>query len=141
MNFAPDLMPRPPRVDEEGGFYHALNRGHGRSQIFWTDDDDSALERILAEGLARYDVSVFSFPIDAKSLASRVAPECHRSQRSEGDRDSFPGKTMSDQTEHREPKSALLSSWPVPRPSSGTERVNPPLTEQTMGTLRRPWGH
>ena len=71
-------MPRPPRVDEEGGFYHALNRGHGRSQIFWTDDDDSALERILAEGLAKYDVSVFSFPIDAKSLASRVAPECHR---------------------------------------------------------------
>jgi len=55
-------MPRPRRVDEAGGFDHALNRGHGRSQIFWTDDDDSALERILTEGLADWDVSVFWFP-------------------------------------------------------------------------------
>jgi hypothetical protein len=54
-------MPRPQRVDEAGGFDLALNRGHGRSQIFWTDDDDSAFERILAAGPAENDVSVFSF--------------------------------------------------------------------------------
>jgi len=56
-------MPRPRRVDEAGGFDHALNRGHGRLQIFWTDDNDSALERILPEGLADCDVSVFWFPL------------------------------------------------------------------------------
>jgi putative transposase len=55
-------MPRPRRADEAGGFDHALNRGHCRSQIFWTDDDDSALERILAEEVAEDDLSVFSFP-------------------------------------------------------------------------------
>jgi putative transposase len=55
-------MPRPRRADEAGGFDHALNRGHCRSQIFWRDDDDSALERILAEEVAEDDLSVFSFP-------------------------------------------------------------------------------
>ena len=38
-------------------------QGHGRLQIFWIDDDDSAFERILAEVVAEYDVSVFSFPL------------------------------------------------------------------------------
>jgi hypothetical protein len=56
-----DLMPRSRRADEARGFDHALNRGHGRLQIFWTDDDDSALERILAEGwrIARFQFSGF----------------------------------------------------------------------------------
>jgi len=58
-----DLMPRSRRTDEAVVFYHALNRGNGRSPFFWTDDDDSAFERILAEWLAEYDVSVFSFPL------------------------------------------------------------------------------
>ena len=31
-------------------------------------------------------------------------------------------------TEHPEPKPALWSSWPSPRPRSGIERVNQPLT-------------
>ena len=56
-------MPRPRRVNEAGGFYPTLNRGNCWSQIFLTDDDDSAFERILAEGLAEYNVSVFSFPL------------------------------------------------------------------------------
>jgi len=54
-------MPRPRRADEAGGLYHALNRANGRLQIFWKDDDDCAFERILAEGLMEYHVSVFSF--------------------------------------------------------------------------------
>ena len=58
-----DLMARSRTANEASGFYHALNRGHGRSpNFFWTDDDDSALERILADGVAEYDLSVFSFP-------------------------------------------------------------------------------
>jgi putative transposase len=56
-------MPRPQLADEAGGFNHALNCGHGRSQIFWTNDDDSAFEQIMAAELADYDVSVFSFPL------------------------------------------------------------------------------
>ena len=56
-------MLRPRRADEAGGLYHALNRVNGRFQIFWKDDDDSAFERILAEGLKEYNVSVFSFQL------------------------------------------------------------------------------
>jgi len=56
-------MPRTRRADDAGGLYHALNRGNFRSQIFWNDDDYSAFEQILAEGLERFDVSVFSFQL------------------------------------------------------------------------------
>ena len=56
-------MPRTRRADDAGGLYHALNRGNFRSQIFWNDDDYSAFEQILAEGLERFEVSVFSFQL------------------------------------------------------------------------------
>ena len=56
-------MPRPPRADEAGGIYHALNRGNARSSIFHKDGDYDAFERILAKGLERYDVELFSFQL------------------------------------------------------------------------------
>ncbi len=54
-------MPRPPRADEAGSVYHALNRGNGRSRIFRKDADYEAFELILAEGLARCDVQLYSY--------------------------------------------------------------------------------
>jgi putative transposase len=56
-------MPRRPRADETGGLYHALNRGNARQKIFRKDADYEAFERILSEGLDRYDVSLFSFQL------------------------------------------------------------------------------
>ena len=56
-------MPRPPRANEAGGIYHVLNRGNARSTIFHKDDDYDAFERILAQGLERYDVELFSFQL------------------------------------------------------------------------------
>ena len=47
-------MPRPPRADEAGGLYHALNRGNARTAIFRKRADYEAFERILAEALERY---------------------------------------------------------------------------------------
>ena len=44
-------MPRPPRADEAGGLYHALNRGNLRADIFRKEADFAAFERILHEGL------------------------------------------------------------------------------------------
>ena len=44
-------MPRPPRADEAGGVYHALNRGNSHAEIFHKDADFEAFERILGEGL------------------------------------------------------------------------------------------
>src|SRR3972149_2986627 len=56
-------MPRPPRADEAGALYHVLNRGNGRATIFRKDEDFAAFERILAEGLERYEVQLFSFQL------------------------------------------------------------------------------
>jgi putative transposase len=56
-------MPRPPRADEAGGLYHALNRGNARAEIFRKDADYEAFERILAEGLERCDVQLFAFQL------------------------------------------------------------------------------
>ncbi|WP_010586683.1 transposase [Schlesneria paludicola] len=56
-------MPRSPRADEAGGLYHALNRGNGRQEIFHKSEDFAAFERVLAEGLASYDVTLFCFQL------------------------------------------------------------------------------
>ena len=56
-------MPRPPRADEAGGLYHALTRGNARAPIFRKDADFEAFERILAEGLERYNVQLFAFQL------------------------------------------------------------------------------
>jgi len=56
-------MPRPPRADEAGGLYHALNRGNARTDIFRKDADFEAFERILSEGLERYDVQLFAYQL------------------------------------------------------------------------------
>ncbi len=54
-------MPRPPRADEAGGIYHALNRGNARQTIFHDDADFEAFERIVAEALKRYPVELFAY--------------------------------------------------------------------------------
>ncbi len=56
-------MPRPPRADEAGGLYHALNRGNARARIFRKEADYEAFERILAEGLERYEVQLYCFQL------------------------------------------------------------------------------
>lgn len=54
-------MPRPPRADEAGGLYHALNRGNLRATIFHKVADYVAFEQIVAEGLERYNIELFSY--------------------------------------------------------------------------------
>ncbi len=56
-------MPRPPRADEAGGLYHALNRGNARATIFHKDADYEAFERIIAAGLARYAVQLYCYQL------------------------------------------------------------------------------
>ncbi len=56
-------MPRPPRADEAGGLYHALNRGNCRANIFHEDEDYEAFELILAEGLDLYQIELFSYQL------------------------------------------------------------------------------
>jgi len=56
-------MARPPRADEAGGLYHALNRGNARAEIFHAPEDYQAFERIIAEGLKAYDVALFCYQL------------------------------------------------------------------------------
>ena len=42
-------MPRPPRADEAGGLYHALNRGNARTTIFRKDADYEACVPVSRE--------------------------------------------------------------------------------------------
>ena len=56
-------MPRPKRADEAGGLYHALNRGNARAAIFHKEGDYEAFERILAEGLDRYEVELLAYQL------------------------------------------------------------------------------
>ena len=51
-------MPRPARRSIDGGLYHVLNRGNGRSRIFYKDRDFAAFQRVLVEGLAKLDVEL-----------------------------------------------------------------------------------
>ncbi len=56
-------MPRAPRADEAGGLYHALNRGNARNEIFHKHEDYEAFERIVAEGLDRYNIELFAYQL------------------------------------------------------------------------------
>ena len=56
-------MPRPPRADEAGGLYHALNRGSLRATIFHKDADFEAFERILHEALQIHQVELYSYQL------------------------------------------------------------------------------
>jgi len=56
-------MPRPPRADEAGGLYHALNRGNLRATIFHNEADFEAIERILYEALQIHKVELYSFQL------------------------------------------------------------------------------
>src|SRR5271166_3463026 len=54
-------MPRTARATEAGMVYHVLNRGNGRMRIFHKPEDFAAFERVLAEGLQRYPVELFTY--------------------------------------------------------------------------------
>ena len=54
-------MPRPPRADEGGAIYHALNRGNARQEIFRKPEDYEAMERVLAEGLEKHPVNLYAY--------------------------------------------------------------------------------
>ena len=69
------LMPRPPRADEAGGLYHALNRGNARNTIFHKDEDYDAFERIVAEGLDRYQIELFSYQLMPNHWHLLIRPE------------------------------------------------------------------
>ena len=53
---------------------HVLNRGNGRMRIFHKAGDFAAFERVLAEGLERYPVELFTYCLMSNNLHLVVRP-------------------------------------------------------------------
>lgn len=56
-------MSRPKRITLGGYVYHVLNRANGRLKIFKKDGDFKAFEKIIAQGLDRFDMRVCGYCI------------------------------------------------------------------------------
>ncbi len=68
-------MGRPPRADEAGGIYHALNRGNARQDIFFKDADFEAFERLIAEGLQNFPVYLIAYQWMSNHWHMVLAPQ------------------------------------------------------------------
>ena len=187
-------MPRPPRSDQAGGLYHALNRGNARNEIFHKDEDYLAFERIVGEGLQRYEIELFAYQLmpnhwhlvlrcGADGAMSRfmrwitathtMRYHAHYHTSGEGhvyqgrfksfpiqddghfltvcryvERNALRAVMVSRAEDWRwgslwrwlqkpEPEPRLLAPWPMPRLPSWTGRVNQPLTEKELESIRK----
>ncbi len=54
-------MPRPPRLEFEGAFYHIFSRGNNRQPIFYSDDDRNFFLKVLEECREKFQVKMFAF--------------------------------------------------------------------------------
>ncbi|RKY07476.1 MAG: hypothetical protein DRP56_05635 [Planctomycetota bacterium] len=54
-------MGRPKRITLGGYVYHVLNRANGRLRIFKKDDDFTAFEKILIEGIKRFEIRLCGY--------------------------------------------------------------------------------
>lgn len=112
-------MPRPPRADEAGGLYHALNRGNLRADIFKQEVDFVGFEQILFEGPGHvYQQRYKSFPVQnaehffvACRYVERNAVRAGIVRRAEDWRWGSLWRWL----QKTEPDPRLLSPWPRPR--------------------------
>ena len=54
-------MARPARIEYEGAFYHLMNRGNGRENIFIDNKDRNKFYEILGNVETRYKIIIYSF--------------------------------------------------------------------------------
>ena len=56
-------MARPLRINKAGLFYHVMNRGNAKQQIFFSDDDYALFIEILYESCLVYDIVLHAFAL------------------------------------------------------------------------------
>lgn len=54
-------MPRVARGLADGLFYHIINRGNGRQDVFHKAQDYSAFQKLLLESIQRYPVKLHAY--------------------------------------------------------------------------------
>jgi putative transposase len=68
-------MPRIPRGLADGQFYHIINRGNGRQEVFHKPEDYAAFIELLKEALDRYAVGVYAWCLMPNHFHLLVQPE------------------------------------------------------------------
>jgi REP element-mobilizing transposase RayT len=114
-------MPRQKRADEAGSIYHALNRGNARQTIFYKPDDYEAFLHVLAEGLERYPVELFSFTLMPNHWHMVLRPA----------EDGGMGRMLRWVT-----ATHTLSPWPIARTPNWIERIKQPPSNHVVATSR-----
>ena len=70
-------MPRTARAIEAGLVYHVLNRGNAGVKVFEDPQEYATFEQVLAEGLARYPVELFTYCLLPTHWHLVVRPQRH----------------------------------------------------------------
>jgi len=66
-------MPRSVRAIEAGTVYHVLKRANGRMRLFHKEGDYAGFLKVLAHGLGRYPVDLFTYCRRLAQAAGRFA--------------------------------------------------------------------
>jgi putative transposase len=61
-------MARPARIEYEGAFYHVMNRGNRRENIFLDDNDRQKFYEILGNVENRYGIIIYVFLLMSNHL-------------------------------------------------------------------------
>ena len=68
-------MPRVARGLADGHFYHILNRGNGRQDVFHRDEDFQAFLGLLTEAQERYPVGLFAYCLMTNHFHLLIRPQ------------------------------------------------------------------
>ena len=68
-------MPRIARGLADGHFYHILNRGNGRQQVFHKDEDYHVFIKLMKESAERYDISIQAYCLMPNHFHMLVSPQ------------------------------------------------------------------
>jgi putative transposase len=68
-------MPRPPRLDIGGNYYHILNRANARMQIFFNEEDYQMIEQILKEAVELFETKLLAYCIMPNHIHLVLATE------------------------------------------------------------------
>jgi len=131
--------------------FHVLNRGVGRRTLFDKDADFLAFERVIEETLRTCPMRICAYCLLSNHWHFVVWPE------RDGQLQAFmqrmtnrhakrwkqylheTGDVWSSlrRAEREDPKSPILSPWPLPRPTDWLDIVNQPQTDAELEAVRR----
>ena len=65
-------MPRPPRIEYENAYYHVMNRGRGRQEIFHGEAYYQRFLSVLSETHQRFGLEIYAWTVNSKADMQRM---------------------------------------------------------------------